>query len=187
MAKTYKAPTFVRIGNILTLTLLRAGFKLVGPGNYPMYLLTVRGRKSGLPRTVPIVIIQQNGMRYLASPYGIVDWIRNLRAAGEAILTRGRRTETVNARELPTGEAALILQENIKAGNPFARYYQVTAESSLEDFERAALHHPVFVLQPSVVLMRQEAPAASQEEPQASGKSGGSFRAHFQQEKGGRS
>ena len=185
MAKTSQVPLFVRIGNILTTTLLRAGFKLVGPGKYPMYLLTVRGRKSGLPRTVPIVIIQQNGMRYLASPYGIVDWIRNLRAAGGAILTRGRRTETVNARELPTGEAALILQENIKAGNPFARYYQVTAESSLEDFERAALHHPVFVLQPSVVLMRQEAPAASQEEPQASGKSGGSFRAHFQQEKGG--
>jgi len=147
MAKTYKAPTFVRIGNILTLTLLRAGFKLVGPGNYPMYLLTVRGRKSGLPRTVPIVIIQQNGMRYLASPYGIVDWIRNLRAAGEAILTRGRRSETVNARELPAREAALVLREDIKGGNPFARYFGVTADSSLEEFERAAVSHPVFVLE----------------------------------------
>jgi|GEM_PF-199426 len=167
MAKTSQVPLFVRIGNILTTTLLRAGFKLVGPGNYPMYLLTVRGRKSGLPRTVPIVIIQQNGKRYLASPYGIVDWIRNLRTAGEAILTRGRRSETVNARELPTGEAALVLREGIKGGNPFARYYQVTAESSLEDFERAALHHPVFVLQPPLVQKRQEAPAVSQGEPQA--------------------
>src|SRR5437899_12406747 len=160
MAKTYKAPTFVRIGNILTLTLLRAGFKLVGPGNYPMYLLTVRGRKSGQPRTIPIVILERNGKRYLASPYGIVDWVRNLRAAGEAILTRGRRSETVTARELPPKEAALVLREEIKGGNPFARYYQVTAESSLEDFERAALHHPVFVLQPPLVQMRQEAPAA---------------------------
>src|SRR5436305_12372338 len=135
MAKTSQVPLFVRTGNILTTTLLRAGFKLVGPGNYPMYLLTVRGRRSGLPRTVPIVIIQQNGMRYLASPYGIVDWIRNLRAAGEAILTRGRRTETVNARELPTGEAALIFQEHIKAGNPFAPYYQVTQQSSHDQFD----------------------------------------------------
>jgi deazaflavin-dependent oxidoreductase (nitroreductase family) len=147
MAKTNKAPTFVRIGNILTLTLLRAGFKLVGPGKYPMYLLTVRGRKSGQPRTIPIVILEQNGKRYLASPYGIVDWVRNLRAAGEAILTRGRRAETVNARELPKGEAALVLREDIKGGNPFARYFGVTADSSLEEFERAVLTHPVFVLE----------------------------------------
>jgi len=150
MAKTYKAPTFVRIGNILTLTLLRAGVKLVGPfiffGNYPMYLLTVRGRKSGQPRTIPIVIHEENGKRYVASPYGIVDWVRNLRAAGEAILTRGRRAETVNARELPKDEAALVLRADIKR-NPFARYFGVTADSSLEEFERAVLTHPVFVLE----------------------------------------
>jgi deazaflavin-dependent oxidoreductase (nitroreductase family) len=135
------------LGNILTTTLLRTGFKLVGPGNYPMYLLTVRGRNSGLPRTVPIVIIQQKGKRYLASQYGIVDWIRNLRAAGEAILTRGRRSETINVRELPQGEAALVLREDIKGGNPFARNYGVTADSSLEEFERAVLTHPVFVFE----------------------------------------
>ena len=167
MAKINKAPMFVRLGNILTMTLLRAGIKLVGPRKYPMYLLTVRGRKSGLPRTIPIVIIHQNGKRYLASPYGIVDWVRNLRAAGEAILTRGRRSETVNARELPPREAALVLRENFKSGNPFARYFQVTADSSLEEFERAVVRHPVFELQSPQVQERQEAPAASQGEPQA--------------------
>src|ERR1700680_2879422 len=146
MAKTYKAPWFVRLGNVLTTTLLRAGVKLVGPGNYPMYLLTVRGRKSGQPRTIPIVILEQNGKRYLASPYGIVDWVRNLRAAGEAILTRGRRAETVTAKELPTGEEALVLRADIKR-NPFARYFGVTEDSSLEEFERAALSHPLFVLE----------------------------------------
>jgi deazaflavin-dependent oxidoreductase (nitroreductase family) len=84
------------------------GVKLVGPGNYPMYLPTVRGRKSGQPRTVPIVLMEQHGKRYLAATYGIVDWVRNLRVAREAILTRGRRAETVNARELSQGEAALF-------------------------------------------------------------------------------
>ena len=139
------------MGNVLTLTLLRAGVKLVGPfvlfGNYPMYLLTVRGRKSGQPRTVALAIIERNGQRYVGSPYGIVDWVRNLRAAGEAILTRGRRSETVNAIELPAREAALVLREEIKGGNPFARYFGVTAESSLEEFERATVSHPVFVLE----------------------------------------
>ena len=147
MAKTYQAPLFVRVGNVLTTTLLRAGVKLVGPGKYPMYLLTVRGRTSGQPHTIPIVILEQNGKRYLASPYGIVNWVRNLRAAGEAILTRGRRSETINVRELPQSEAALMLREDIKGGNPFARYYGVTAGSSLEEFERAVVSHPLFVLE----------------------------------------
>ena len=151
MAKKDKAPVFVRVANVLTLTLLRAGLPLVGPGlfigNYPMYLLTVRGRKSGQPHTNPIVILEQDGKRYLASPYGIVNWVRNLRAAGEAILTRGRRSETVTARELPPREAALVLREDVKGGNPFARGYGVTADSSLEEFERAVISHPLFVLE----------------------------------------
>src|SRR5947208_4160563 len=99
MAQTSQVPLFVRIGNIMTATLLRAGFKLVGPGNCPMYLLTVRGRKSGLPRTTPIAVLEQDGQRYLMTPYGVVDWVRNLRAAGQATLTRGRRTEEIRALE----------------------------------------------------------------------------------------
>jgi len=77
MEKTSQVPFYVRLGNALTLTLLRAGFKLRGPyiffGNYPMYLLTVRGRKSGLPRTVSIAMIERNGKSYVGSVYGIVD------------------------------------------------------------------------------------------------------------------
>lgn len=156
MAKKSQVPQFVRLGNMLTMTLLRTGIKLVGPGNYPMYLLTVPGRKSGLPRTVPIVTLEQNGQRYLISPYGIVDWVRNLRAAEEATLTRGRRAETVNAIELPPREAALILRGDIKR-NPFARYYGVTAESPFEDFERATTSHPMFVLQSPLMQKGQEA------------------------------
>jgi len=53
----------------------------------------------------------------------------------------------VSTRELPPKEAALVLRGAIKGGNPFARYYQVTAESSLEDFERTVVGHPVFVLE----------------------------------------
>ena len=86
MAKAYQAPLFARIGNVLTTALLRAGFKLVGFGKYPMYLLTVKGRKSGQPRTISMVIIERNGKRYLGAPFGAVAWVRNLRAAGEAIL-----------------------------------------------------------------------------------------------------
>jgi deazaflavin-dependent oxidoreductase (nitroreductase family) len=151
MAKAAQVPAYVQVGNAVTLGLLRAGVKLVGPflffGNYPMYLLTVRGRKSGQPRTVAIAIMQRNGKRYVGSPYGIVDWVRNLRAAGEALLTRGRRSETIRATELPPGAAALIIREEIKVGNPFIRFYGVTAESSQQELERAAVSHPLFLLE----------------------------------------
>jgi deazaflavin-dependent oxidoreductase (nitroreductase family) len=151
MATTAKAPWFARWGNILTTPLLRAGVKMAGPGNYPMYLLTVCGRKSGQPRTVPIVLLEQNGKRYLAATYGSVNWVQNLRAAREAILTRGRRAETVTARELPQGEAALVLQAEVKrtllARAMAGRFYGVTADAPLERFEQAMLTHPVFVLE----------------------------------------
>src|SRR5438067_782348 len=148
MAKTSQVPRFVRLGNILTTTLLRAGFKLVAPGDYPMYLLTVRGRKSGQPRTTPIVLVEQDGRRYLVAPYGVVDWVRNLRAAGEAILARGRRVEKVRAIELPRGEAGRVLKSSLEGGIPsfLRKYFEVTSGSSLEDFERAAELHPVFFL-----------------------------------------
>jgi deazaflavin-dependent oxidoreductase (nitroreductase family) len=144
MAQPNQAPLFVRLSNALTVSLLRAGVKLVGPGHYPMYLLTVRGRKSGLPRTIPIVIWEHDGKRYVGSVYGITDWVRNLRAAKEATLIRGRRSEEVKVTELPQREAALVLREDIKGGNPFASRYGVTADSSLEEFEQSVLTHPIF-------------------------------------------
>jgi deazaflavin-dependent oxidoreductase (nitroreductase family) len=151
MSKTAQAPWFARWGNMLTTPLLRAGVKLVGPGHYPMYLLTVRGRTSGQPRTVPIVLLEQNGQRYLAATYGSVHWVRNLRVAREAILTRGRRAETVTARELPKREAALVLQAEVMR-TPIARamagrFYGVTPDTPLEQVERTMLTHPVFVLE----------------------------------------
>ena len=147
MAKTSRVPFFVRLVNILTTSLVRAGFK-VGAAKAPMYLLTVRGRKSGQPRTTPIVVAEQDGKRYLVAPYGLVDWVRNLRAAGEATLTHGRRSEVVRARELSPTEAGLVLKGIIEGGTPFDRYFGVTAASSShEDFERATVLHPVFLLQ----------------------------------------
>ena len=147
MTKTAPVPRFVLWANTLTSPLLRAGVKLVGPRNAPMYLLTVRGRNSGQPRTTPIAIVEQEGKRYLFAPFGLVDWVRNLRAAGEATLTRGRRAELVSTTELPSNEASRVLQVFIESGHPIARSFGVPKGASREDFERLALSHPVFVVQ----------------------------------------
>jgi deazaflavin-dependent oxidoreductase (nitroreductase family) len=59
-------------------------------------LLTVRGRKSGKPVQTPVSIFVQDQQRSLIVPSGVVNWVRNLRAAGgEARLPRGRHTEQI--------------------------------------------------------------------------------------------
>ncbi len=146
MAKHYRVNAFVRISNAITSFLLRLG---VNMGN--MALLTVHGRKSGKPITTPIAIVVHEGKRYLVAAFGVVSWVRNLRAAGgEATITRSRRTEKIHAIELPPEAAALIFREAVRAGGggAFVRQYQnVTADSSLEEFEREVLTRPVFLLQ----------------------------------------
>ena len=63
-------------------------------------LVTIRGRKSGLPRITPLAIIEVSGRRWVWAPWGEVHWVRNLRAAGRATITVRRRKEEVSATEL---------------------------------------------------------------------------------------
>lgn len=108
-------------------------------------LLTVRGRKSGQPRTTPVGIVERAGERYLVATFGVVNWVRNLRAAREATLTYDRRSEVITAVELPPDIAAPILKECLVSRASMARLgFDVTAASSLQEFEREVSHHPVF-------------------------------------------
>ena len=63
-------------------------------------VLTVPGRRSGLPQRVPVNLLVLNGERYLVAPRGNTQWVRNVRAAGGAELRVGRRVERVTAVEL---------------------------------------------------------------------------------------
>jgi hypothetical protein len=56
--------------------------------------------------TIPVIPVEQAGHSFLVAPYGEVQWIRNLRAAGTATLTRSRRSETISVTDLPAQEAA---------------------------------------------------------------------------------
>ena len=78
-----------------------------------------------------------------------MNWVRNLRASGGATFTRSRRNVQVCARELPTDEAGLVLKGLLTSGKnpPILGYFGVSAQSSAEGFGRAAVEHPVFVLE----------------------------------------
>jgi len=94
-----QAPWWVPLFNPLSKFLLAAGVPL-GPNG----LITIRGRKSGLPRTTPVAIIAVSGRRWIWAPWGEVQWVRNLRAAGRATLTVRGRKEEVTATELSPTE-----------------------------------------------------------------------------------
>ena len=148
MSNKVHVPLYVRIVNPILLPLLRLGLR-----RRPMALLTVRGRRSGRPRATPVGLLEVDGHRYLFSAFGEVDWVRNLRAAGEGALTRGRRQQPVDAVEL-RGDEAVTFYQDILA--PYLRRQRFSKTMAgmlglgdvLDDPAGAAARHPVFELRP---------------------------------------
>ena len=71
MSKTYHVNVATRIRDAVFMTILRAGINMGTTS-----LLTVRGRKSGQPHTVPVIPVEQDGHRFLVAPYGVVQWVQ---------------------------------------------------------------------------------------------------------------
>lgn len=145
-----EAPTLIRGSNGLMRRMLRLG---VPAG--PNLLMTVRGRVSGEPRTAPVAVPEIDGHRYVIGAYGDVQWVRNLRAAGEADLANRGRTEHVMARELTRPEAVEFFGRTLPGyigrfpwfGRAFARLlFGLVGREVLEDPQRASETRPVFEL-----------------------------------------
>jgi deazaflavin-dependent oxidoreductase (nitroreductase family) len=144
MAKQFKYTFVFKAGNALTRTLLKLGISFNGAA-----LITVPGRKTGVPRSTPISMVEFDGQRYVQSPFGNVDWVRNLRAAGQATLSWGPRRETVAVAELSPEQAAPVIKSLLgHAPKMIREYFDVTPESSLEEVIRDAPNHAVFAVHP---------------------------------------
>lgn len=138
-------PRFVPFFNKFARRLLRAGTPM-GPN----VLVTIRGRTSGLPRTTPLAIIEHEGRRWIWAPYGEVDWVRNLRAAGDATITVGHRTEEVTATELDPARRVEFFREvlvPVARSMPLGVWFMRTLlRTDLDDPEAASAGRPVFEL-----------------------------------------
>ena len=108
-----RAPGWIALFIRIAKPLLAAGVPM-GPD----VLLTVRGRRSGLPRSTPVAVAEIDGRLWLISPFGRADWVANLRAAGRATITSGRRTEQLTVRELTRDEAIAYYRDVV---NPYLR------------------------------------------------------------------
>jgi deazaflavin-dependent oxidoreductase (nitroreductase family) len=113
------------------------------------HLLTTRGRKSGLPRTNPVVPVEHGGRRWLVAPYGPVSWVHNARAAGRVSLTRRRDTRHYTIREASPDQAGPVLKRYARLAPSARPYFQATKDSPVEAFTAEADRHPVFELTPA--------------------------------------
>jgi len=151
-ARSTRVPFLVPIFNPIARRMLGAGIAL-GPNA----LLTVRGRKTGQPRTTPVALVEIGGRRWVIGTFGDVNWVRNLRAASRATVTSKRRSQPVTAVELSAAEAAAFYRDTLTpyvSRVPLGRWVLGSVLGAREIFtdpDGAAQRHPVFELhaQPS--------------------------------------
>ena len=127
--------------NSLLKIVLRTGLKLG-----TTYILSVKGRKSGVVHSTPVVLVALEGERYLVAPYGPVNWVRNARAAGTVTLSRGRHNETLHIVEEGPEESAPILKRYLAMAPATRSCFHAGSQSPVQEFAAEAPAHPVFRL-----------------------------------------
>lgn len=142
MAKTYQVTGQVRFINRIMKLMIRLG---IGPKQ--SYIMTVKGRKTGQPYSMPVSLVAKDGQRWLVAPYGEVNWVKNARAAGEVQLFRAGKTETVRVTELlESAERAVILKAYFMIEAFPRQFIDIPYDAPVAEFERIAPQHPVFLL-----------------------------------------
>ena len=139
MAVKFKVDISRRVADTFTKVLLSLR---LAPKGY--YLLTTIGRKSGMPRSNPVTLIEEGEHRWLVSPFGNVSWVHNAKASGKVTLTRNGKSETVSIRECSAEQAAPVLRKYVTNVAITRPYFDVGTNSSEEAYLAEAPKHPVF-------------------------------------------
>ena len=148
-----RTPRYVRLTDRLVSRLIGAGVPF-GPNA----LITVRGRKTGEPRTTPVAVVEVGDRRWIQGAFGEVNWVRNLRAAGEATLIIGKRQELIHTVALTKEDAAAFFEDVLapyirRLPSPVQRILPplLGLTDVLRDPKLAAERHPVFEIRPADV------------------------------------
>jgi len=157
------AGRMLRMFNPITRRFISAGL----PTGAPNVLLTMRGRRSGKLRTVPVGMLELDGRSFVQASYGELGWVANLRADGEATVTHpGGRRIPVIVIELPPEEAGAVLRRALQGFQqsrvlrallgpnfrpPIGVLWRlrVRVDDTLEEYIAEARLHPLFELRPT--------------------------------------
>lgn len=118
----------------------------IGLGPSYVYLLTVRGRKSGKIYSTAVNLLELDGKMFLVAPRGPTQWARNAEAAGEVTLKRGS-VRKFRLRPLADPEKPPVLKAyltNYKGA--VGRFFAVAPDAPLEAFAQIAAGYPAFEL-----------------------------------------
>jgi hypothetical protein len=120
---------------------------LSGRGLGPDHLVTleVTGRTSGRTVSLPLVVAEVDGQRYLVSMLGQnVNWVRNVRAAqGRAWIRHGVR-RPVRLEEVDPALRAPVLKAYLQCAPNARTHLPVGQDAPLAEFARVAARFPVF-------------------------------------------
>jgi deazaflavin-dependent oxidoreductase (nitroreductase family) len=105
MANELGLPGWLKPLNRVIILLQRMGLAFL-----TFHLLSVRGRRSGRIRTTPVSPFTVDGRRYVLS-VGATEWVKNARAAGTGVLSRGRHQQRVALVELPPEEREAVVRQ----------------------------------------------------------------------------
>ena len=150
MAKTYRLSPGTRLINSLFRALTRLGL-----GASYRHILTVPGRKTGRLYSTPVDIIELDDQRWLVAGYGPTNWVRNVRAAGEVTLSRGRRSERFRVEEADRPAAVPVLRTYMREIRVTRPYFDASPDSADEEVAAELARHSVFRLIPVVNGGRQ--------------------------------
>lgn len=141
MTRTYRLDVGQRLANRWFTFLTKYGL-----GARYRHILTVAGRTSGLPRSTPVDVMTLDGVRWLVAPYGVTNWVRNVRAAGRVSLRRGRSNERLRAEEVDAAAAVAPIRLYIRTVRVTRSYWEVGPDSSDTQIAAVVGDHPVFRL-----------------------------------------
>lgn len=107
--------------------------------------LEVTGRKSGKVINFPLMMLTNNGERYLVSMLGDeANWVQNVRAAdGRARLIHGS-SELVRLSEVAVAERAPLLKAYLRIAPGARPHIPVSKDAPLAAFAAVAPSYPVF-------------------------------------------
>src|SRR5262245_46691898 len=132
MSAANTLPRWLPIAARINTWLLRAGLRIGSQA-----VLTVVGRRSGLPRSTPVSLVVVDGERFVVSGEGI-GWVANARAAGWAEVEQRRHRTRVRLVEIPADDRGPILRafwHQVPHGRPFiARLFGLAPDATEDDF-----------------------------------------------------
>jgi deazaflavin-dependent oxidoreductase (nitroreductase family) len=107
--------------------------------------LETRGRRSGKPCLVQLVVARVGTERYLVSMLGEnADWVRNVRASAGAAVLRHGVMESVRLEELPVSQRAPILKAYLQQAPGARPHFEVGREAPVAEFDKVAARYPAF-------------------------------------------